>query len=95
VLRLLPKTANEAIMLSQIGSFPLFFIQFYCADDILSPAGDALSHHQQFCYRRNFAKKRILNFKIRKSTAFGVFQSPEVRKKIAKISRFLYLVFNV
>jgi hypothetical protein len=61
VLRLLPKTANEAIMLSQIGSFPneaimlsqigsfpLFFIQFYCADHILSPAGDALSHHQQF-----------------------------------------------
>jgi hypothetical protein len=31
--------------------------------------------------------------KIRKSSAFGVFQSPEVRKKIVKISGFLYLAF--
>jgi hypothetical protein len=96
VLRLLPNTANEANYAEPNWQFPTFLLPILlCKDHILSPAADALSHHQPFCYRRNFAKKRISNFKIRKSSAFGVFQSPEVSKKIVKISGFLYLVFNV
>ncbi len=86
---------TKQLCLAKSAVFHFSSSNFTVQDHILSPAGDALSHHQPFCSRRNFAKKRISNFKIRKSSAFGVFQSPEVSQKIVKISRFLYLVFNV
>jgi hypothetical protein len=40
-------------------------------------------------------RKRHSKFKIRKSSAFGIFQSPEVRKKkeVVKVPRFFYTWF--
>jgi hypothetical protein len=44
---------------------------------------------------QNSSKRKILKLNIQKSNDFGRFLLPEVRKKTVKVSRFLYLVFNV